>query len=299
MTSRDISVVAEGFTYTEGPRWHDGHLYFVDFYTFAIYRVEDDGSVSKVLDVPEQPSGLGWLPDGRMLAVSMKDRKVLRVEPDGSVVEHANVYDLCTWHLNDMVVAPNGNAYAGHFGFDIMGGAEHELADVLLIRPDGTAQVVASELSFPNGMVITPDGATLIVNELLGNRISKFAIKEDGTLGPREDFADFGGPGDERDVAKRLEGATIIPDGLALDAEGAVWAADTLNRRAVRIADGGEILDSVDTAPEGVFATALGGPDGKTLFMSAAPDWDEGARSAAREGRVLATTVVVPHAGTP
>lgn len=299
MSDRTIEVVTDGFTYLEGPRWHDGQLYFVDFYTYAIYTVSPDGTVHKVLDVPQQPSGLGWLPDGRMLAVSMKDRKVLRVEPDGSVVEHADVFDLCGGHLNDMIVGPTGNAYAGNFGFDLMGGADHEHTTLILIRPDGSAQVVAEGLAFPNGMVITPDNKTLIVNELFGNRISKFEIHADGTLGERQDFANFGELGDEPDVGKRLGASTIIPDGLALDAEGAVWAADTINQRAVRIADGGEILDEVRTAPEGVFAVALGGEDGRTLFMCAAPDWDETARSAVREGRMLSTRVDVPHAGTP
>lgn len=299
MSDRTIEVVTDGFTYLEGPRWHDGQLYFVDFYTYAIYTVSPDGTVHKVLDVPQQPSGLGWLPDGRMLAVSMKDRKVLRVEPDGSVVEHADVFDLCGGHLNDMIVGPTGNAYAGNFGFDLMGGADHEHTTLILIRPDGSAQVVAEGLAFPNGMVITPDNKTLIVNELFGNRISKFEIHADGTLGERQDFANFGELGDEPDVGKRLGASTIIPDGLALDAEGAVWAADTINQRAVRIADGGEILDQVRTAPEGVFAVALGGEDGRTLFMCAAPDWDETARSAVREGRMLSTRVDVPHAGTP
>ena len=299
MTTRELRTVADGMTYTEGPRWHDGQLYFVDFYTYAVYRVSKAGEVEKMLDVPQQPSGLGWLPDGRMLVVSMKDRRILRVEEDGSVVEHADIYDKCTGHANDMVVAPNGDAYVGNFGFDLMGGAGHEHAAVVLVRPDGSSQIVVDGLSFPNGMVITPDQKTLIVNELFGNRISKFVINDDGSLGPRQDFANFGDLGDEPDVAKRLEAAAIKPDGLALDAEGAVWFADTINQRAVRMADGGEILDIVETAPEGIFAVGLGGEDGHTLFLSAAPDWDEGARSAAREGRMLATEVDVPHAGTP
>nr|AAK73167.2 lactonohydrolase [Brevibacterium sp. HCU] len=159
--------------------------------------------------------------------------------------------------------------------------------------------VVASGLSFPNGMVITPDGKTLIVNELFGNKITAFDIGADGKLANKRDFANFGEIGDEPDVAKRIEAATIVPDGLALDAEGAVWIANTVNQNATRIAEGGQILDTVDTAPEGIFAVALGGDDGKTLFLCAAPDWDEGARSKAREGRMLATTVAVPHAGRP
>ncbi|WP_322047437.1 SMP-30/gluconolactonase/LRE family protein [Paraburkholderia sp. J67] len=299
MTKPEIKVVAEGFTYLEGPRWYKGMLWFVDFYSYGVYCMKHDGSVNKVVDIEQQPSGLGWLPDGRMLVVSMKDRRVMRLENDGKLVVHADIWDHCGGHANDMVVARNGNAYVGNFGFDLMGGASHKDTGLVLIRPDGSSQKVAEGLAFPNGSVITPDGKKLIVNELFGNRISQFDIRPDGTLGPRRDFANFGELGDEPDVGIRLQRAKVIPDGLALDAEGAVWFADTINRRAVRVAEGGKILDEVSTAPDGVFAVALGGEDGKTLFMCAAPDWDEGARKVAREGRMLSTRVSVGHAGTP
>lgn len=299
MGTNSLRSIADNLTYLEGPRWHNGTLWFVDFYTYGVYKIAASGQAEKVLDVPQQPSGLGWLPDGRMLVVSMKDRTILRQELNGDVVTHADLWDKCGGHANDMVVAPNGNAYVGNFGFDLMGGAPHEPANLILVRPDGSSVIVAEGLDFPNGMVITPDEKTLIVNELFGNRISQFTILADGTLGPRRDFANFGDLGSEPDVAKRLAAATIVPDGLALDAEGAVWAADTINQRAIRIAEGGEILEEIKTAPEGIFAVALGGEDGHTLFLCAAPDWDEGARSQAREGRLLATTVKVPHAGTP
>jgi sugar lactone lactonase YvrE len=299
MSKRDIKVVANGFTYLEGPRWHEGTLWFVDFYTHGVYRVNPSGSVEKVMQVEHQPSGLGWLPDGRMLVVSMKDRKVLRQEKDGKLVVHADIWDKCGGHANDIVVAPSGNAYVGNFGFDLMGGAGHKNTGLVLVRPDGSSQVVAEGLAFPNGMVITAGEKKLIVNELFGNKISQFDIKPDGTLGPRSDFASFGDLGDEPDVGVRLQRAKIIPDGLTLDAGGAVWFADTINKRAVRIAEGGKILDEVNAAPEGIFAVALGGEGGKSLFLCAAPDRDEGARKAAREGRMLSTRVDVAHAGTP
>ncbi len=299
MESRKFSVVTDEFTYLEGPRWHDGMLWFVDFYTHGVYRVNPAGDVEKIVHVDQQPSGLGWLPDGRMLVVSMKDRKILRLESDGRLVVHADLWDKCGGHANDMVVAVGGNAYVGEFGYDLMGGESHKSASLVLVRPDGSSQVVAEGLHFPNGMVITPDGKRLIVNELFGNRISQFDIRDDGTLGPRCDFANFGDLGDEPDLESRLGQATIIPDGLTLDSEGAVWFADTINHRAVRMAEGGKILEEVKTDPEGVFAVALGGHDGKTLFLCTAPDWDEGARKAAREGRMLSVEVEFPHAGTP
>ena len=299
MTTRQLTLVADGLHYLEAPRWHDGKLWFVDVYTKAVYSLDNDGKVNEVVKIKEQPSGLGWLPNGRMLVVSMKDRKVLRLEANGELVQHADLWDLCEGHANDMVVAPNGNTYVGNFGYDLMGGADHKDTGIVLVKPDGSTQKVAEGLSFPNGMVITPDEKTLIVNELFGNRISKFAIHADGTLGERHDFASFGSLGDEPSVARRMEKAMIKPDGLALDAEGAVWFADTVNQRAVRMAEGGEILETVDVAPKQVFAVALGGDDGKTLFMCVAPDWDEANRKSENLGRMISTKVSVGHAGTP
>lgn len=299
MSARQVSEVVKGFTYTEGPRWHQGRLWFVDFYTFTVNAVNADGTVEEICKVPNQPSGLGWLPDGRMLVVSMKDRKVLRRENDGALVEHADISQHCNGHANDMVVAENGRAYVGEFGFDLMGGADHEHGVVILVRTDGTSEVVARDLSFANGMCISPDGRTLYVNELFGNRVSQFDIEPDGTLGERRDFASFGDLGDEPSVAARLEASTIAPDGMALDTDGAVWIADCVNQRALRLGEGGDVLDEVSTAPEGVFAVGLGGDDGRTLFMCVAPDFDEAKRSAVREGRITATKVDVPHAGRP
>ncbi|MFC9357400.1 SMP-30/gluconolactonase/LRE family protein [Rhodococcus sp. NPDC057014] len=299
MSDRQLTEIAAGFTYTEGPRWHEGRLWFVDFYTHSVNVVDADGSVEQVCTVEHQPSGLGWLPDGRMLVVSMKDRKILRREPDGSLVEHADISEHCRGYANDMVVAANGQAYVGEFGFDLMGGADHEHGVVVLVDTDGASRVVADGLSFPNGMCISPDGKTLYVNELFGNRVSQFGIASDGTLGARGDFASLGDLGDEPNVEKRLAACTIAPDGQALDAEGAVWIADCVNQRAVRLGEGGAVLDEVSTAPLGVFAVALGGDDGRTLFLSVAPDFDEAKRSAAREAKVLSTTVDVPHAGRP
>ncbi|MBP2281371.1 sugar lactone lactonase YvrE [Psychrobacter sp. PL19] len=299
MSKYEISVVVDGFHYLEGPRWYKEALWFVDFYTQGVYRVNDQGVADKIVHVEQQPSGLGWLPDGRMLVVSMKDRKVLRLEDNGELVVHADIWDHCAGHANDMVVAPNGNAYVGNFGFDLMSGADHKDAALILVKVDGSSQVVAEGLSFPNGMVISADQKTLIVNELFGNRISQFDIKADGSLGERRDFASFGALGDEPNLGSRIGQAKILPDGLALDAEGAVWFADTLNHRAVRMAEGGEVLEVIDTSPEGVFAVALGGKEGKTLFMCAAPDWDEASRKSETKGRMLSTQVNVGHAGTP
>lgn len=299
MSKYSLEVVVDGFHYLEGPRWHKGALWFVDFYTQGVYRVNDEGVAEKRVHIEQQPSGLGWLPDGRMLIVSMKDRKVMRLEANGELVVHADIWQHCAGHANDMVVAPNGDAYVGNFGFDLMGGADYKSAGLVLVKPDGSSQLVAEGLAFANGMVISADQKTLIVNELFGNKISQFTINEDGTLGDKRDFASFGELGDEPNLGVRIGNAKILPDGLALDAEGAVWIADTLNQRAVRIAEGGEILETIDTAPEGVFAVALGGAEGNTLFMCAAPDWDEAARKAETKGRMLAVRVEVGHAGTP
>ncbi len=299
MTDRAVQTVVSGMSYTECPRWHEGRLWFADFYTHAIYSVTESGEDLRTeLEVPAQPSGFGWLPDGRLVYVSMKDRKVMRREPDGSTVVHADVADAVTGHPNDMVVDAEGRCWLGNFGFDLMGGADIETAGLLRIDPDGSVDRVAEDLWFPNGSVVTADGGTLIVDETFGNRVSAFAIQPDGTLGERRDWATFGELPTSRAVLEAVSQGVLAPDGCCLDADGCLWVADALGGRVCRVAEGGEILEEI--APgSGVFACMLGGHDGRTLFLSCAPDFDEHARSAAREAEIRSVRVEVPHAGLP
>ncbi|VXB13877.1 SMP-30/gluconolactonase/LRE family protein [Nocardioides sp. AX2bis] len=296
--TREITTVLSGMTFLECPRWHEDRLWMVDFYTHRVLSTTEHGEDLRVeAEVPAQPSGLGWLPDGRLLVVSMKDRRVLRREPDGTLVTHADVSAYVTGHPNDMVVDAEGRAYLGSFGFDLMGGADLETADLLRVDPDGTVTVVARDLWFPNGSVITDDGV-LVVDETLGNRVSAFDIASDGTLGPRRDWARFGELPTSRAQAEGIGQLSLAPDGCCLDAEGALWTADALGGRVVRVAEGGRVLEEISTGT-GVFACMLGGADGRTLFLCCAPDFDEHARSAAREGEMRAVRVEVPHAGRP
>lgn len=296
--SREIRTLVTGMAYTECPRWHEDRLWFSDFYTHTIRSVREDGSDLRTeVEVPAQPSGLGWLPDGRLVYVSMKDRRVMRREHDGSLVVHAEVGDHVTGHPNDMVVDHLGRCWLGNFGFDLMGGADIETASLLRIDPDGRVTTVAEDLWFPNGMVITPEGV-LLVDETFGNRVTAFDVEADGSLTNRRAFAQFGPLPSSRNIAEALGGGVVAPDGCGLDAEGALWIADALNGRAIRVREGGEIVDEVSPGT-GVFACLLGGSDGRTLFLSCAPDFDEHARSAAREAEIRTVTVEVPHAGLP
>jgi sugar lactone lactonase YvrE len=299
MATEPVAVL-EQYSYLEGPRWHDGRVWVSDFYLHRVVSARADGSDVRVeAEVPGQPSGLGWLPDGRLLVVSMRDHTLLRREDSGELVVHADLSSYCSGHLNDMVVDAEGRAYVGNFGFDLMAGGAFRTAPIVRVDPDGTQRVVAEDLMFPNGSVITPDGATLIVDETLGNRVSAFDILADGTLGPRRDWANFGPLPDTDDVNTLLAAASIGPDGNTLDAEGALWVADAIHHRVVRIAEGGSVLEEISTGDEGVYACMLGGDDGRTLFLCVAPNFDEGERSTTRLGRLVATSVDVPHAGTP
>lgn len=298
MTDRKLAPVIDGYTFLEGPRWHDGRLWLSDFYTHKVIAMTPEGKVEDVATVPQQPSGLGWLPDGTLLAVSMRDRKLLRLER-GELVEHADLSATTGGHANDMVVDGHGRAYVGDFGFDLMGGAPFRATNITRVDPDGKVSVAAEDLMFPNGSVITPDGSTLIVDETFGNRISAFDIDSDGTLGPRRDWANFGALPDTDDVGELIAASAIGPDGNCLDTDGAVWVADAIHNRVVRVAEGGEILEEISTGDEGVYACMLGGDDGRTLYLCVAPNFDEGERSSTRLGRLVATTVDVPHAGTP
>jgi sugar lactone lactonase YvrE len=296
--STEPRILVEELSYLECPRWHEGRIWFADFYTYGVYSAAADGSdLRQEVEVPQQPSGLGWLPDGRLLVVSMRDARILRVEPDGSLSVHADLSGHVSGHPNDMVVDASGRAYVGEFGFDLMGGAPLEPAQLLRVDPDGTVTVAAEDMLFPNGSVITDDG-TLLVCETFGNRVTAFDIAEDGSLTNRRVWAEFGAAPTERDLEPLLGQVVVAPDGCGLDAEGALWIADAVGGRALRVFEGGKIDRTIEPG-NGVFACMLGGDDGRTLFLCSAPDFHEEARKAAREGKLLAVDVDVPHAGRP
>jgi sugar lactone lactonase YvrE len=298
MMSRDITSVVTGMSYLECPRWHGGRLWFSDFYTHRVMSTAEDGSDLRVeAEVPHEPSGLGWLPDGRLLVVSMRDARLLRREDDGTLVTHADMSSHVGGHPNDMVVDAMGRAFVGNFGFDLMAAAPVETAGLLRVDPDGTVTPVADDMWFPNGSVITDDGV-LLVDETLGNRVSAFDIAVDGALTNRRTWARFGDLPTDRALEKTLGQLIVAPDGCCLDAEGALWIADALGGRLVRVREGGEIVEEIRTGT-GVFACMLGGSDGRTLFACAAPDFHEEARKNAREATMLAIRVDVPHAGLP
>jgi sugar lactone lactonase YvrE len=299
MADRDFRMVLEGGSYFEGPRWHDGAWWASDFYRHTVSRVNPEGGETVVLEVENQPSGLGWLPDSSLLVVSMKDHRVLRLA-DGEVSTHADLSGVCGGHLNDMVVDTSGRAFVGDFGFDLMGGGAPASASVKRVDPDGTVTVVAEDLRFPNGSVITPDGGTLIVGETWGNRFTAFDIADDGSLTHRRVWVELG-PEPVGDSIQELIGQVVVaPDGCTLDAEGHIWVADGLNPRVVRVAAGDGILDEI-AAPDGmgVYACALGGDDGRGLLMCCAPDFYEHTRAPVREAVLVSTRVDVPHAGLP
>lgn len=296
--TRELRTLVTDLSYLECPRWHDGRIWFVDFYTHRVLSAAEDGSDLRTeAEVPQQPSGLGWLPDGRLLVVSMRDARLLRREPDGTLVTHADLRAHVGGHPNDMVVDGQGRAFVGNFGFDLMGGAPVAPAALLRVDPDGTVTPVADDLWFANGSVVTDDGV-LLVNETFGNRISAFDVAADGSLSGRRSWAVFGDLPRESELTKALGEVVIAPDGGCLDAEGAMWIADALGGRLLRVREGGEILEEIPTG-SGVFACMLGGDDGRTLFACLAPDFDEHARSAAREASLVAARVDVPHAGRP
>lgn len=291
--ARAARVLAEGIYFGEGPRWLHGRLWFSDFFDHAVKSVSLKGDLRTEFEIDDQPSGLGWMPDGAMLVVSMKKRLVLRRSPDGRMSVHADLSHIATFHCNDMIVDAKGRAYVGNFGFDLdkeLGarGAESVLADhptakLACVLPDGTVRVAADDMHFPNGPAITPDGKTLIVGETLSARLTAFDIAADGTLSNRRVWASIG---------------PRVPDGIALDANGAVWVANPLAPECVRIVEGGKVLEVIDTG-QPCYACMLGGDDGKTLFMLTA-DTSIGHQAAASpKGKILIATVDSPHAGLP
>lgn len=283
--SRSTEVLLDGLAFPEGPRWHEGRLWFSDMHADVVMTVDLDGRSERVVEVPEQPSGLGWLPDGRLLVVSMKDRRLLRLDDEG-LVEVADLSEHATWHCNDMVVDEAGRAYVGNFGAEIHGGASGAPPPAVLCRvdPDGEVHVAARGLSFPNGTVITPDGRTLIVGESFGPRLTAFDVdRATGDLSNRREWAPVSG---------------AVPDGICLDAAGAIWLASPISHEVQRVAEGGEVLDRVRVESQ-AFACMLGGDDGRTLFVCTAAESDPARCRAQATGRIEVVRVDAPHAGLP
>jgi sugar lactone lactonase YvrE len=213
--------------------------------------------------------------------VSMRDRKLLRLEPQG-LVEVADLSSIATFHCNDMVVDAEGRAYVGNFGFDLHSGATQEPAALALVHPDGRVEVAARDLSFPNGAVISPDGHTLVVGETFGACLTAFDIAADGSLSNRREWA-------------RLERA--VPDGICLDAEGAIWVASPVGHKVLRVREGGEVTHRIPVEHQ-AFACMLGGPERRTLFLCTAADSDP-EKTHACGGRIETVEVEVPGAGIP
>jgi sugar lactone lactonase YvrE len=279
----ELETVLEGLAFPEGPRWHDGRLFFSDQHAHQVLALDPSGAVEVVVRVDQQPSGLGWTPDGRMLIVSMLDRRLLRLEADCTLTELADLSDLATFHCNDMVVADNGRAYVGNFGFDLDNGEAPRPATLVAVELDGAARVVAEEMRFPNGTVITPDGGTMIVGESVAGCLTAFTIEADGSLSDRRVWA-------------QLDGA--VPDGICLDAEGAIWIACPLSSRCLRVAEGGEILEEIATE-QPAFACMLGGNDRRTLYICTSVMGGAAETTARRPGRIRARGVEVAGVGLP
>jgi sugar lactone lactonase YvrE len=247
----NVRTVVGGLAFPEAPRWRDGALWFSDFFLHEVRKITPDGRWETVAKVPGQPSGLGWTPDGLLLVVSMVDRRLLRQDPTG-LAEVADLTDLTGFYANDMVVDAKGRAYVGNTGFNYMARETPRPTGLVLVEPDGGARIVADGLMFPNGAVITPDGATLVVAETYAARLTAFTIAKDGSLSGQRVWA-------------ALEGE--FPDGICLDAEGAIWVASPSSGQVMRVREGGEIVErhAIVNSPT---ACVLGGEDGRDLFVT-------------------------------
>lgn len=278
------TTLVRGIAFGEGPRWRDDKLWFSDIHGFRVYHVDLAGSLEPVVDVPHQPSGLGWTTDGRLLVVSMVDRRLLRLDPTG-LTEVADLSSYATHHCNDMLVDSQGRAYVGNFGWDIYApdGGSPVNACIVRVDPDGSTHVAADDLTFPNGTVLTPDGKTLVVGETFAARLTAFDVAADGSLSNRRVWAALDG---------------FVPDGICLDAEGAIWVASPLTSEVVRVHEGGRVSARIPLAQQ-AFACMLGGPERKHLFICTAEDSTPERCRAEHTGRIEVVEVEVPGAGWP
>lgn len=276
-------TVLGGLAFPEGPRWHEGALYFSDMHDGVVWRLTAEGDATKIAEVPTAPSGLGWLPDGSLCVVSMLDRRLLRVTAQGLALV-ADLSSYTAFPINDMAIDGHGRAYIGSFGFDLMNGASPSSASLFCVQPGGTITTVAKELLFPNGIVITPGGQTLILAETFAGQLTAFSIEDDGTLTNRRLFAPLGQTG---------------PDGICLDEEGGVWVACANDDKMIRVIEGGEITDTIPLPDRHAYACMLGGADRRDLYICTALDFHPQSTLRDRAGRIEVVRVEIPGAGWP
>jgi len=275
------SVIIDGLWCPECPRWHNGRFWFSDMVAERVMTSDLKGNLEEVVEVPGLPGGLGWLPDGRLLVVSMKRRRLLRLDPEG-LVEVSDLNKYAAYHCNDMVVDARGNAYVGNYGFDYLK-EPFAPAAMIFVSPEGETRIVAEDLAFPNGTVITPDGKTLVVAETFAQRLTAFDIEADGNLKGRRVWAQI---------------PECAPDGICLDQESAIWVASPMTGEVLRCCEGGKVTHRV-RPKNPAYACMLGGLDGRTLFLcTAESDIPEKLRAKA-SGAIEAVQVDVPGAGLP
>jgi sugar lactone lactonase YvrE len=278
-----LETVLDGLAFPECPRWHDNALFFSDMHAATVWRLDAPGAATKVLELSAFPAGLGWLPDGTLQVVSMRDRRLFRLTASG-LVSFADLSAFAPGYTNDMVMDQEGRAYVGNFGFDLNGGESHKPTVLLCVEPTGEVRVAAGDLWFPNGAVITPDNRTLLIAETFGARITAFEILPGGELANRRVFADLPG---------------ILADGICLDAEGALWVTCAGGNRIIRITDGGAITHDIPLPGRHAYACMLGGTDRRDLYICTAPDHLPERTLRLRSGRIELLRVEVPGAGRP
>jgi sugar lactone lactonase YvrE len=275
-------VVLDGLVFPEGARWHQGKVWFADMHGFKVMTLDEQGKAEVICHVPNKPSGIGFLPDGRMIVVSMMDKRLLRLERDGRLTTLADVSAFCGGEANDMIVDKSGHAYIGNLGYAT--GQPFKKTRIVLVTPDGAIRPVGEELELPNGCAVTADGKTLIAAESRGHRLTAFDIAADGGLVNRRLFADLG---------------DLMPDGICLDAEGAVWVGAVTNSQFVRVLPGGRITDRIEAPGKYAVACVLGGRDRQTLFLCTAKTNRDDLAKGKSIGWIEIVRVPVPGAGVP
>ncbi|BCK54909.1 SMP-30/gluconolactonase/LRE family protein [Nocardia wallacei] len=290
---RRVGAALDNCSYLGSPLWHRGRLWVSDFSTGRVLATDGHGAVEVVAEVPGRPGGLGFLPDDRLLIVSMKDRRLLVRDHRGAVTEYADLSAVLPGDANEMVVDARGRAYVGNFGFDPAAGEPIRSSGLVRVDPDGPVTVVAEDLAFPNGMAIL-SREVLVVAETADDRITAFDIAPNGGLINRRTWAAFGPATQVEWGGGPMPRPAVAPGGLCADADDAVWVADCLHGRAVRVREGGGLVDEI-RVDAGVFDCALGGPDGRTLFLCTAPSLFEPDQRPTRDARLLAVPVSWPR----